>query len=144
MNTIWEIVLAGVVGLLLVWFGLAVVLLVVGRRYGTPGLREILRLLPDVLRLLKRLAADRELPRGVRVRLWLLLGYLALPLDLIPDFIPLIGYADDAIVVALVLRSVARRAGPAALATHWPGSEIGLRAVLRAVGIPLPAAGSGG
>lgn len=144
MNTLWEVVLAVAAGLLLVWAGLAVVLLVVGRRYGTPSLREILCLLPDVLRLLKRLAADRELPRGVRVRLWLLLGYLALPVDLIPDFIPLIGYADDAIVVALVLRSVARRAGPDALAAHWPGGDVGLRAVLHAVGIPLPPADATG
>src|SRR4051794_9841232 len=70
-------------------------------------LRELLWLLPGVLRLLRRLAADGTLPRGVRVRLWLLLAYLALPIDLIADFIPVLGYADDA-VVALVLRSVVR------------------------------------
>ena len=64
-----------------------------------------------MLRLLPRLAADRSLPRGVRVRLALLLAYLASPIDLVPDFIPVIGYADDAIIVAAVLRSVARQAG---------------------------------
>jgi uncharacterized membrane protein YkvA (DUF1232 family) len=69
------------------------------------------------------------------VRLWALLAYLALPIDLIPDFLPLIGYADDAIVVALALRSVARRAGTDAIAAHWPGSELGLRTVLRATGL---------
>ncbi len=67
------------------------------------------RLVPDVVRLVRRLAADRSLPRGVRVRLWVLLGYLVSPVDLVPDFIPLVGYADDAIIVALVLRSVIRR-----------------------------------
>ena len=56
------------------------------------------------------------------MRLWLLLGYLALPIDLVPDFIPVLGYADDAIVVALVLRSVVRRAGPDAIERHWPGT----------------------
>jgi uncharacterized membrane protein YkvA (DUF1232 family) len=61
----------------------------------------------------------------------LLLGYLALPVDLVPDFIPVIGYADDAVVVALALRSVVRRAGPEALERNWPGTPDGLAAVLR-------------
>jgi uncharacterized membrane protein YkvA (DUF1232 family) len=95
----------------------------------------MLRLSPDLLRLLKRLAGDADLPRGVRVRLWLLLAYLAVPIDLIPDFVPVVGYADDAIIVALALRSVARRAGPPALHRHWPGSPAGLAAVLRAAGV---------
>jgi uncharacterized membrane protein YkvA (DUF1232 family) len=59
------------------------------------------------------------------------LGYLALPIDLIPDFVPVLGYADDAIIVAFVLRSVARRAGPEALAKHWLGTPEGLVAVRR-------------
>lgn len=71
-----------------------------------------MRLLPDILRLIPRLARDQALPRGVRVRLWLLLLYLASPIDLIPDFIPVLGYADAAIIVAATLRSVARHAGP--------------------------------
>jgi uncharacterized membrane protein YkvA (DUF1232 family) len=95
------------------------------------SLREALRLLPDLVRLLRGLATDDSLPRGVRVRLWLLLGYLALPVDLVPDVVPVIGYADDAVVVALVLRSVSRRAGPEALERHWPGSPQGLDAVRR-------------
>jgi uncharacterized membrane protein YkvA (DUF1232 family) len=99
-------------------------------------LREILRLLPDVLRLLRRLAGDSTLPRGVRVRLWLLLAYLALPIDLVPDFIPVLGYADDAIVVALVLRSVIRRAGPDAMDRHWPGTPEGLTALRRLARLP--------
>src|SRR5512133_1367625 len=78
-------------------------------------LGEALRLLPDILRLLRRLASDRGVPRAARVRLWLLLGYLAIPIDLVPDFVPVLGYADDAIVVSLVLRSVLRRAGPDAM-----------------------------
>ncbi len=60
-------------------------------------LREALRLLPDVLRLVRRLATDPTLPRGVRIRLGLLLAYLACPIDLIPDFIPVLGYADDGV-----------------------------------------------
>lgn len=135
MDTVWKIVIGAGLGLVAVWLALIVVLLLAGRRYERPGLGEMLRLLPDLLRLLKRLAGDADLPRGVRVRLWLLLAYLAVPIDLIPDFIPVIGYADDAIIVALALRSVARRAGPQALDQHWPGSPAGLAAVLRAAGI---------
>jgi uncharacterized membrane protein YkvA (DUF1232 family) len=84
-------------------------------------LTDAVRLLPDVVGLLRRLAADRTLPRGVRVRLWLLLGYLAVPIDLVPDFVPVLGYADDAIVVALVLRSLLRSGGEDLLTEHWPG-----------------------
>lgn len=121
---------AGVVaGLLLLWTAL-VVFLAAARPKGN-SLTEMLRILPDLLRLVTRLARDRTLPRGVRVRLWLLLAYLALPIDLIPDFIPVLGYADDAILVAAVLRSVIRRAGPDAVAGHWPGSSDGLNAVYR-------------
>ena len=94
-------------------------------------MKQALRLLPDLLRLIKRLAADPDTPRGVRIRLALLLVYLALPIDLIPDFVPVLGYADDAIIVALVLRSATRRAGPDALARQWQGTPEGLIALKR-------------
>jgi uncharacterized membrane protein YkvA (DUF1232 family) len=100
--------------------------------------RDALRLLPDLVRLVRRLAADRSLPRGVRVRLWLLLGYLLSPLDLVPDFVPVIGYADDVVVVAWALRSVVRRAGADALERHWPGQPAGLEVVRRLAGLPEP------
>ena len=128
----WKVVGGIAAGLLVVWLGLIVALLVAGRGFERPGVREILRLLPDLVRLLKRLTGDPTLPRGVRVRVWLLLVYLAIPVDLVPDFIPVVGYADDVVIVALVLRSVARKTGPQTLARHWPGSEAGLAAVLRA------------
>lgn len=99
-------------------------------------LTEAIRLLPDLLRLLRRLASDRTLPRGVRVRLGLLIAYLAMPFDLIPDFIPVIGYADDAIIVTLVLRSVVRRAGIDAVRRHWPGTDDGFAALCRLIGLP--------
>ncbi len=98
--------------------------------------RDVIRLLPDLLRLLKHLATDPQVPRGVRIQLVLLLAFLASPIDLIPDFIPVIGFVDDVILVALVLRSVSRRASPAALAKHWPGTPDGLHAVLRLCGLP--------
>jgi uncharacterized membrane protein YkvA (DUF1232 family) len=124
----WSLVVAVVGGLLGLW--LLLVLALWWSRPDDVSLRDALRLLPDLVRLLRRLAADDSLPRGVRMRLWLLLGYLALPVDLVPDFVPVLGYADDAVVVALVLRSVARSAGTEALARHWPGTPEGLAAVL--------------
>jgi uncharacterized membrane protein YkvA (DUF1232 family) len=125
----WTIPLGIAGGLVLIWVVLVAALwLTRPRDY---DLKEALRLLPDLLRLIKRLAADPATPRGVRIRLALLLGYLALPFDLIPDFIPVLGYADDAIIVALVLRSTTRSAGPDALAKHWPGTPEGLAALNR-------------
>jgi len=89
-----------------------------------------------VLRLIRRLAADPDLPRGVRIRLGALLVYLASPIDLIPDFVPVLGYADDAIIVTAVLRSVARRAGVSAVRAHWPGTDDGFAALARLTGLP--------
>ncbi len=128
-NDWWTISLGVVGGLVLVWAVLAAVLWLT--KPDEYALKEALRLLPDLIRLIKRLAADPDTPRGVRIRLALLLVYLALPVDLIPDFVPVIGYADDAIIVALVLRSATRRAGPDALARHWPGTPEGLNALKR-------------
>jgi uncharacterized membrane protein YkvA (DUF1232 family) len=133
MSSAWQVLGAVLGGLLLLWVALVVVLLVA--RPDEMRLRDTMRLLPDVVRLLRRLAADASLPRGVRLRLWALLAYLAFPIDLVPDFIPVIGFADDAVIVALVLRSVTRRAGAAALERHWPGTADGLAAVRRLAGI---------
>ncbi len=95
---------------------------------------EFVRLMPDIVRLIHHLMRDPTVPTSIKVRIALLLGYLALPIDLIPDFIPLLGYADDAIIAAIVLRSVLRRAGREKVGEHWPGSPGGLDALLRATG----------
>jgi uncharacterized membrane protein YkvA (DUF1232 family) len=120
--------------LVLAWLVLLVTLVIIRPRGSL--LKGAVRLLPDTLRLLRELAANRTLPRGVRVRLWLLFAYLAFPLDLIPDFIPVLGYADDAIIVATVLRSVVRRAGADAIRRHWPGTDDGLASLWRVAGLP--------
>ena len=98
--------------------------------------RDAIRTIPDIVRLVRRIAADRSLSGGVRVRLWVLLGYLALPIDLVPDLIPGIGYVDDVVIVAAVLRSVVRRAGPEAVRRHWPGTDAGLSALWRLARLP--------
>ena len=134
-GSFWPGLLIGAgTALLLAWLAL-IVALVLARPRGAL-LTEALRLLPDVLRLIRRLAADPDLPRGVRIRLGALLVYLALPIDLIPDFIPVLGYADDAIIVTAVLRSVARRAGVGAVRAHWPGTDDGFAALARLTGLP--------
>ncbi|MFC0105015.1 YkvA family protein [Kibdelosporangium aridum] len=125
----WDLLIGVSAALLLAWVALAVTLVIVRPRGGL--LREALRLLPDVLRLIRRLAGDKTLPRGVRIRLGLLLAYLAMPIDLIPDFVPVLGYADDAIIVTAVLRSVVRRAGIEAVRRHWPGTDDGFAALQR-------------
>ena len=132
-NNWWTIPLSVVGGLVLVWTVLVAALWLT--KPGEADVKQALRLLPDVVRLIKRLAADPDTPRGVRIRLVLLLGYLALPIDLIPDFVPVLGYADDAIVVAIILRSSMRRAGPDLLAKHWPGTPEGLTALKRLCGL---------
>jgi uncharacterized membrane protein YkvA (DUF1232 family) len=130
----WVRLVAAVVGgLLVVW--LVLLALLWRARPDELGAREALRLLPDVVRLVRRLAADRTLPTGVRMRLWALLAYLLSPLDLVPDFLPVIGYADDVVVVAWALRSVVRRAGYEALERHWPGQPGGLAVVSRLAGV---------
>lgn len=130
----WDLVIGLAIALVGVWLVLIVVLVVVRPRGGL--LREALRLLPDVLRLVRRLAADKDLPRGVRVRLSLLLVYLAIPIDLVPDVIPVLGYADDAIIVTAVLRGVVRRAGLDAVRKHWPGTDDGFAVLCRLTGLP--------
>jgi uncharacterized membrane protein YkvA (DUF1232 family) len=122
------------VSLLLLWAALLVTLAVV-RPKGS-SLREAVRLLPETLRLLQSIARDRSLEKSIRVRLWLLFAYMAFPIDLVPDFIPVLGYADDAIIVALVLRGVVRRAGPDAIQRHWRGSSEGLATLRKLAGLP--------
>jgi uncharacterized membrane protein YkvA (DUF1232 family) len=139
MTELWGALIAVAVGLAIVWIALLIALAVT--RPKDLSVADALRLLPDTMVLMRRLAADPQQPRGVRVRLLLLLVYLILPFDLIPDFIPFLGYADDAIVVAVALRSVARRAGYGALEKHWPGTPEGLQSVRRLAGIPSPETG---
>lgn len=133
---VWLSVLGLAAGLALVWLVLVVGLYALARREEEPAtLRDALRLVPDVVRLLRRLIGDPEVPRAVRWRLTLLVGYLLLPIDLVPDVVPVVGYADDAVLVAWGLRSVVRRAGIGAVERHWSGTAQGLTVVKRLAGV---------
>ncbi len=92
---------------------------------------EIVRLVPDLLRLTRDLLLDRTAPRGVRVALVVLLGWLISPIDLIPEFIPVLGPLDDVIVAVVVLRYVRRRMGEDELRERWRGSPEGWTLVER-------------
>jgi uncharacterized membrane protein YkvA (DUF1232 family) len=128
-----EWVLVSVVGTLAVWCLLLGVLYLARPHHGS--LRDAARVLPDTLRLVKRLATDRTVPRSARWALWGLLAYLALPIDVVPDFLPVVGWADDLILASLVLGFLIRRAGPEAVVRHWPGSADGLATLARLLGL---------
>jgi uncharacterized membrane protein YkvA (DUF1232 family) len=134
VRTLLTVVIAAIAGLVVLWL-LLLLCLAVLRPEGTT-LRDTARIVPDVIRLVSRLSRDPTLSRTIRLRLLLLLGYLAFPIDLVPDFVPVLGYADDAILIGLVLRSVIRRAGPETVRQQWPGTEAGLHTLASLCRIP--------
>ena len=89
---------------------------------------------PACVILFRRLLRDTRVPRRAKLALALLLGALVSPIDVVPDFIPVAGQLDDAILVALVLRGLVRAGGPALLAEHWPGPAASLGVLLRLAG----------
>lgn len=93
--------------------------------------RALAGFIPDCVVLLKRLLEDRRVPRRRKLVLALLLAYLATPIDLVPDFIPVAGQLDDALIAGLALRYALRGGGAELIAEHWPGPPESLRVVLR-------------
>ena len=130
----WTLVVAAAA--VAAYAALVVGLLVAGRRMHA---RALAGFVPDCAVLFRRLAADPRLARRHKLVLVLLAAYLATPIDLVPDFLPVIGQLDDAILVVLVLRAVLRGAGAQVVREHWPGPEPSLRVLLRAAGAPVPA-----
>jgi uncharacterized membrane protein YkvA (DUF1232 family) len=98
--------------------------------------RELAAFVPDCAVLFKRLLRDPRVPGRVKAALALLLLYLVMPFDLVPDFIPVAGQLDDAILVAVVIAYAARSTSVELIEELWPGSERGLRAVLALVSAP--------
>ena len=121
----------GVAVVLLLWLALVLGLLVAGRREEA---RALATFIPDCIVLVTRLMGDGRVPPRQKLLLAGLLGYLALPFDLVPDFIPVAGQLDDALLVALVLRGFVRASGDDLIREHWPGPEQSLQLVLRAAG----------
>jgi uncharacterized membrane protein YkvA (DUF1232 family) len=126
----------GWVGLSLAIFALVYVafvlwLFLVGRREDA---RTMARFIPDCVVLMSRLARDPRVPRWRKLLLLAVVGYLLVPIDLVPDFIPIAGQLDDAVIVALVLRSLVRSGGAPLVTELWPGPESSLRLILSLAG----------
>ena len=125
----WLLISLGV--LAAVYAAFLSVLVAVGRRADA---RALATFIPDCIVLVTLLAHDPRVPRRRKILLLALVGYLALPFDLVPDFIPIAGQLDDAIVVALVLRSLVRAGGGGVIRELWPGPERSLGLILRLAG----------
>ncbi|MGI8805916.1 MAG: YkvA family protein [Thermoleophilaceae bacterium] len=127
-TTSWEWAALAVASLAVIYGGLVAGLALAGR----PGsARALARFIPDALVLFRRLLADERVPRRRKVALALGVAYLAMPIDLVPDLIPVVGQIDDALVVAILLRYLLRGGGPALLEELWPGPDESLRALMR-------------
>jgi uncharacterized membrane protein YkvA (DUF1232 family) len=113
-------------------------LFVAGRRTDA---RALAGFVPDCARLIRRLMANPATTRGEWLLLMLLVAYLMSPIDLVPDFLPVLGQLDDAIIVALALRWIIARRGVEEVRASWPGPESSLRAILSVSGQRVPAAG---
>ncbi|HJZ61020.1 MAG TPA: DUF1232 domain-containing protein [Miltoncostaeaceae bacterium] len=127
----WLAIPVALAVLVVIWAAFVVVLLLAGRR---DDARALAGFVPDCLVLVSRLLRDPRVPRRRKLLLVGLAAYLALPIDLVPDFIPVAGQLDDALVVALVMRRFLRSGGAELTREHWPGPERSLRLVLRLAG----------
>jgi len=134
--TLWQVTLIALAGLTLLYAGLVGALVLAGRRADAAALA---RFVPDCVVLFRRLLSDPRVSRGRKVLLLALVAYLVMPLDLVPDFIPVAGQLDDAILVALVLRSLMRAAGTDLIRESWPGPEASLNTIMRLSGRPAQA-----
>ncbi len=131
----WGWFLAGIGVLTVAYAAFVIALYLLGRRADA---RALATFIPDCIVLVTRLARDPRVPRRRKLLLLGLVGYLALPFDLVPDFIPVAGQLDDAIIVALVLRSVVRSSGVSVVRELWPGPQRSVALILRFAGAARP------
>jgi uncharacterized membrane protein YkvA (DUF1232 family) len=124
----WGWFLVGFAVLAVVYAAFVVALVLLGRRGEA---RTLATFVPDCIVLVSRLARDPRVPRRRKLVLVALAGYLALPFDLVPDFIPVAGQLDDAVIVALVLRYFVQSGGEPLIRELWPGPEQSLALILR-------------
>jgi len=132
--TTWLLYAGGAV--LAAYLLVVLALVVAGRRTDA---RALAGFVPDCVILFSRLLRDPRVPRRSKIFVAALIPYLALPIDLIPDFIPVAGQADDAILVALVLRVLVKRTDAVVLRELWPGPDRSLLAVFRLAGVRVAA-----
>ena len=127
-----QLIIGILIGLVVVW---AIFLLIFWllRPKDVP-VREILRVIPDVIRLLRSIIGDRTAPWDVRVIIGGLFVWIISPIDLIPEFLPGIGPLDDVIVAVVALRYVRRRVGIEDLRSRWKGTADGFALLERVIG----------
>ena len=128
----WQTLAVILAGIFAVWVVLIGLLWMFRPR--NVGLGELLRVIPDVVRLVRRLLGDRAVPIGAKVALVVLLVWLISPIDLIPEFIPVLGPIDDVVVAVLVLRYVRSKVGLDGLRSRWPGTPDGFALLSRIIG----------
>jgi uncharacterized membrane protein YkvA (DUF1232 family) len=120
------------VGIVVLWLALLVVFWL-ARPKGV-ALRELVRVVPDVIRLLRSLIVDRDTPLDVRIVVIGLIAWIVSPIDLIPEFIPVLGPLDDVVVAIVAMRYVRRRIGVDELHARWSGTPEGFGLLLRVLG----------
>jgi uncharacterized membrane protein YkvA (DUF1232 family) len=121
--------LIGLVSLVVIWLFAILALVVLGRRSAA---RELATLIPNMLVLFRGLLGDPRVPRSSKWWIWFAIVWFVSPIDLIPEFIPVAGPLDDAIVAALVLRHVLKRTDRQVLSDHWRGDPATLDIITRA------------
>jgi uncharacterized membrane protein YkvA (DUF1232 family) len=126
----WLVAIVVVVTLYVV---LVLALIVSGRRVAA---KELALLVPNLALLFKDLLRDPSVPRGPKIALAIGVVWLISPIDLLPEFLPVLGPLDDAVVAALVLRYLVRRSGPEVVRRHWRGEPATLDTILRAARVP--------
>ena len=124
----WLIVLLVIAA---IYVAVVIALIVAGRKVLA---KELALLVPNLVLLFKDLLRDPAVPRGPKVALAIGAVWLASPIDLLPEFLPVLGPLDDAVVAALVLRYLVRRAGPEVVQQHWRGDPRTLELILRSAG----------
>jgi uncharacterized membrane protein YkvA (DUF1232 family) len=100
--------------------------------------KQLARAIPDLVALCRGLMGDPRVPFGSKVLVGAALAWVLSPIDLVPEFVPVLGPLDDVIVVGLVLRHLVKRAGPDVVQAHWHGDPRVLRTALRLAGLRLP------
>jgi uncharacterized membrane protein YkvA (DUF1232 family) len=131
-DSVVSTILVVVVAVIAVWVALLVLFWAL-RPKGVP-IRELLAVIPDVLRLLRSIIRDRSAPLDVRIVLVGLIAWILSPIDLIPEFIPVLGPLDDVVVAVVAMRYIRRRVGAEDLRRRWVGSPEGFEMLLRVIG----------
>jgi uncharacterized membrane protein YkvA (DUF1232 family) len=121
----WLLIALAVYAAVVLWLILA------GRKVAA---KELALLIPNLVWLFKDLFRDQAVPRGPKIVLAVGIVWLVSPIDLLPEFLPVLGPLDDAVVAALVLRYVVRHAGPDVVRSHWRGEPATVEKLLRLSG----------